>query len=171
MRGADRRRCGGRAEAPGGQGAGGRRRMGRRRGACAAAHGGAWPRAAAAARPTGGKVGRGKHQGGQAAAGRAALARGRAQGGPAAHAGGGRRVPRRRGCDSTTAAPIRVGKRSGSRRRPRLSSPWVDFGRRRPRRGSSTKRGGARRERRWRAAVWSSELGRFGRETTQSGTG
>ena len=70
----------------------------------------------AAARPTGGKAGRGEHQGGQAVAGHAALACGRAQGGPAAHAGGGRRVPRRRGFDSMAAAPIQVGNRSGSER-------------------------------------------------------
>jgi len=84
-------------------------------------------------------------------------ARGSCAWGGAERAGGvrgrRRRVPRQCGSDSTAAAPIRVRNRSGSRRRPRLSSPWVDFGRRRPRRGSSTKRGGARRERRWRAAV------------------
>ena len=132
------------------RGQGGRRRMGRRRGGL---RGGSWRRTAtgggggcvpAAARPSGGKVRWGEHQGGQAAVGRAVLARGRAQGGPAAHAGGGRRVPRWRGFDSTAAAPIRVGNRSGSRRRPRLSSPWFDLGRRRPRRVSSTWGGEAR---------------------------
>ena len=103
------------------RGQGGRRRMGRRRGGlrggsrrrmATGSGGGCVP---AAARPTGGKAGRGEHQGGQAVAGRAALASGRAQGGPAAHAGGGRRVPRRRDFDSTAVASIQVGNRSGAR--------------------------------------------------------
>ena len=46
----------------------------------------------AAARPTGGKAGRGEHQGGQAAVGRAVLARGLEQSCPAAGARGEQRV-------------------------------------------------------------------------------
>jgi len=96
-------------------------------------------------------------------------ARGSCAWGGAGRAGGvrgrRRRVPRRRGSDSTAAAPIRVGKRSGSRRRPRLSSPWFDLGRRRPRRGSSTWGGAKLGATAMVAAVWSStsavvELGR-----------
>ena len=56
----------------------------------------------------------------------------------------GRRVPRRAAAIRRRRPRIWVGNRSGSRRRPQLSSPWVDLGRRRPRRGSSTARGGVR---------------------------
>ena len=85
-------------------------------------------------RPTGGGGGRHRGQGVPAALGRTAAARELAQGGQAACARGGRRVPRRR------RPRIWVGNRSGSRRRPQLSSPWVDLGRRRSGRGSSAER-------------------------------
>jgi hypothetical protein len=88
---------------------------------------------------------------------------------PGGMRGGAQHVPRRRGSDSTAAAPIRVGNRSGSRRRPRLSSPWVDFGRRRPRRGSSTKRAELSKERQWRP--WSAGSIRLGLGATEVGKG
>jgi hypothetical protein len=113
-----------------------RRRRGRARG------GGRVPAWTGAA---GGGGGRLELRGARAALGLAEAAHGEAQGRLATRAGGGRRVPRRRGGESTAAAPIRVGNKSGSRRRPRLSSPWARFRRRRAGRGSSMERGGAQR--------------------------
>jgi len=125
----------GSAEPRPGRGGGAGRRVGRRRGAPQRAGGGGGVRGAgrAAARGRSGRATANRRR-------RRAAPRSGGPGSPRAHSGGpragaGRAGGVRAGRAARSAAAIRrrrpriwVGRRSGSRSRPRLISPWVDLG-------------------------------------------